>query len=120
VNIPWLNALWTKAEASPPWFVILHRFLASQQQLARACKYIALQVHDNELVYAIWQKALPKAKGIPQGTSYVAARSEETEKLVERIAQVWAYNKREAQEAYALCEAAGSTAALKAYLGFDG
>lgn len=71
-----LDALWTKApmENLPPLY-ILHRFLASEPDLAIAARELQrdLRRGDPDITFRVWQGLLPKERGAPR-LSYVAPK----------------------------------------------
>ena len=76
-----LGALWTKKplDGDPPGPFILHRFLASDQVLAVAARYIQKDIRDPSLSFQAWRGLLPyHKKGAPR-LSYVGPKKRPAE-----------------------------------------
>jgi len=116
----WLDALYTKAalEGTPPVFM-MHRFLASDRDLASAARYIQLEIRDPEIAFRTWQGLLPEGRGAPR-LSYVAAKKPpEAEALTVRMIQVLGERRRVVEQMQELMAAAGHERDLYFYFGVE-
>lgn len=87
----WIKALWTKEQpdGTPPTYM-MHRFLASEQDLADVARWLQLEVREPALVFRTWQAMLPRGSAAPR-FSYVAPKKPPAEEeLVSRMKEVLA------------------------------
>lgn len=83
----WLDALWNKQtpEGTPPIF-LMHRFLASDQVLAPACRELQREFkREPHLTFHVWKGLLPKGRGAPRLAYVVAKKPPAAEELTERM-----------------------------------
>lgn len=116
----WMDALWTKEEpeGTPPTYM-LHRFLASDIDLAPACRVLGLEVREPALVFKTWQGLLPRGRGAPR-LAYVAPKKPPAEEaLVTRMRQVTGDRRAVIEEHIALARLAGHVSELYAEFGVE-
>lgn len=94
-----INALFAGRDMPEyPHPFILHRFLGSDPDYCMAASEIQHTVQDPDLVYGVWQHAVPR--GNPPRVKYVGPRKgPAAEELVARIMRVENISRREAEEA---------------------
>lgn len=115
----WLDSLWTKKipEGTPPTYM-MHRFLASDRDLADAARELQLNVRDPKLVHRIWQGILPTGRGAPR-LSYVAPKKPpQEEELIERMRQVLVESRTTVETMVEIIRESGRIAELYAEYGF--
>lgn len=118
----WLDALWTKAqpEGTPPTYV-MHRFLASDPDLAPVARLLQNTVREPELVFRAWQGVLPRDRGAPRLSYIVAKKPPAEEAVVERLRTVMGESRRSAEQILEIVKLCGKakTRALYAELGVE-
>lgn len=116
----WMDALWTKAEpeGTPPTFM-MHRFLASDIDLAPACRALGLEVREPALVFKTWQGLLPKGPGAPRLGYAAPKKPPQEEALVTRMREVTGERRAVIEEHIALARLAGHVSALYAEFGVE-
>lgn len=118
----WINALYTKEkpEGTPPIYV-MHRFLASDRDLAPAARYLQQDIRkDPGLVFATWQALLPRGGAAPRGLTYIAAKKPpEAEDLTERMMQVLGERRSVVEQMQELFALAGQSKELHHHFGFE-
>jgi len=116
----WLNALYTKKrpEGTPPIFV-MHRFLASERDLAPAAREIQLVHHDPAMAFAVWQGLLPRGSGAPRLSYAAAKKPPAAEALIMRMVQVTGERRAVVEQMYDLLTLAGREADLYPYFGLE-
>lgn len=115
----WLSAVWTKArpEGRPPTFV-MHRFLASDRDLAEAARVLQRDAPDPRVCLRIWQGLLPRGRGVPRGLRYAAPkRPPAVEALVARVMEVEDLRRELAEEAVETLAHLGRLADAHAWYG---
>ena len=117
----WLDALWnkTKPTGAPPIY-IMHRFLASDQAMANAARYLQSDLRrEPSMVFSVWQGLLPKGRGAPR-LSYVAAKKPKAaEELTARMMRVLGERREVVEEMQDLLTQAGLAEDLYIYFGME-
>lgn len=117
----WIDALWDKSrpEGTPPIYM-MHRFLASDKDLAIAARYLQQDIRRlPDIVFRIWQGMLPKGKAAPR-FSYVAPKKPpEEDALVKRMMSVLGERRAVVEEMLSLAECAGSVMELYKHFGVE-
>ena len=117
----WIDALWNKRqlEGTPPIFMI-HRFLASDRDMAMAARTIQLDhTREPHIAFRTWQGLLPKGKGSPR-LSYVAMKKgPAAEALVERMMHVLAERRTVVEDMVSLLILAGKERELYLHFGAE-
>lgn len=116
----WLNAMFTKARpaGTPPTYM-MHRFLASDRDLAPAARWLQLQVREPDLVFRVWQGLLPKERGAPRFQYVAAKKPPKEEALVTRLCSVLAESRRTVEAMLEVVKAAGQLSELYDELGME-
>jgi len=88
----WIDACWNKGkpEGTPPTFM-MHRFMASDPDMAQVARELQVEVREPQLIFPIWKGYLPKGRGAPTNPrlQYVAAKKgPAAEELVTRMQKV--------------------------------
>ena len=116
----WLPALWTKArlEGKAPIF-IMHRFLASEPDLAVVSKELQHDFKEPAIMFRVWQGLLPRARSAPR-LSYVAPkRTPDAELLVQKIMEVEHVRRDVAEAALEVLTMDDKVVAAQQYYGID-
>jgi len=118
----WIDALYTKRqpEGAPPMF-LMHRFLASDRDLAIAARYLQIDLKrtDARIVFRVWQGLLPKAQAAPR-LSYVAPKKlVAAERLTIRMGQVLGERRVVVEEIQALIALTGRSEELYFHFGIE-
>lgn len=116
-----IGALWTKARPETmPSFFIMHRFMASDPDLAAAAKVLQRDIKDPEMLRAVWQGLLPKGRGAPKGLTYVGAtKTPAADALTEKMMKTLPERRDAVEQIIELFELAGLTKELYAYFGIE-
>lgn len=100
----WLDALWNKKRppGTPPIY-IMHRFLASEQSLAHAARFLQSDLRrEPDLVMGTWQALLPQQRRAPR-LAYVAVKKPpEAEELTQKMMGVLGERREVVEEMQAL------------------
>lgn len=115
-----IDKLYTKEPIEDPSSdFILHRFLASRQEYAEFVKEISLNIRDSDMVWALWQKMLPKAPRSPC-LKYPAAKKEHPDdSFIEGLMGRFGWSIHEAREYAELIDMAGQTEEVANYYGIE-
>lgn len=117
----WLDACWakTRPEGTPPVFM-MHRFLASDRDLAQVARYLQVEIRDSSLIFGTWQAMLPEGRGAPKGLRYVAPRKAPAEEtLVTKMKDVLSESRRSVEAMLEVVRAGGRLPALYAEFGVE-
>lgn len=116
----WIGALFSKKKhnGTPPTFMI-HRFLASDRELANACRVLQRDVREPDLVFSVWQGLLPELDRTPR-FAYVAPKKPPAEEaLVARMKTVLAESRQHVEEMISVVTLTGRVHELYAEFGID-
>jgi len=100
----WLDALWNKKRppGMPPIY-IMHRFLASEQTLAHAARFLQSDLRrEPDLVMGTWQALLPQQQRAPRLAYVVAKKPPEAEELTQKMMEVLGERREVVEEMQAL------------------
>lgn len=116
----WLDAIWTKQlhDGTPPTFM-MHRFLASEKDLAIVARYLQVEVRDPALIFGTWQGMMPKGRGAPRLQYVVAKRPKAEEELVTRMKEVLAESRESCEAMIGIIKLAGRLSELYAEFGIE-
>jgi hypothetical protein len=116
----WLDALWNKTqpEGIAP-IRMMHRFLASDRNLADAARWLQLQVRQPDLVFRTWQGLLPQGRGAPRLSYPAPKKPPQEEVLVARMRTVLGERRQVVEGMIAIVQAAGEEEALYAQFGVE-
>lgn len=114
----WIDALYTKAapEGTPPVFM-MHRFLASDPDLAQAARTIQVEIRDPALAFKLWQGLLPTGRGAPRFSYCAPKKAPTAEELTERMISVLGERRPVVEQMQELVRAAGRLLDLYHYFG---
>lgn len=115
-----LDSLWTKKDVgtTPPFFV-MHRFLASNPDLAVAARYLQREIRDHDMMLAVWRGLLPKGRGAPR-LQYVAPKKRpEEDALTARMMQVTNERRNVVEDQITLFSKLGREKELYTYFGVE-
>lgn len=115
-----IDCLWTKETpgGNPPVFMI-HRFLASDRDLAEATRVIQREVREPAIAFRTWQGLLPRARSAPRFSYVAAKRPPAEEALVARVMAVERLRRGAAEEAVELVRQVGKLEDLYNYYGVE-
>lgn len=115
-----LDGLWTKRKPSrrPPIY-IMHRFLASDPDLAVAARHLQRDIRDDEMKYRVWQGLLPKGRGAPRLSYTAPKKGPEAEELVQVMMAKRAERREVVEETIKLMELMGLDRDLYYYYGVE-
>lgn len=85
----WLDALYTKVTptGTPPTYM-MHRFMASDPDLAQFARILQVQLRESMLIFKTWQALLPRGRGAPRFGYVVAKKPPEEEELITKMRSV--------------------------------
>jgi len=118
----WMDALYTKKtlEGTPPIFM-LHRFLASDRDLAMAAHTLQLEIKraGPRIAFRVWQGLLPKGQGAPRFRYVAAKKPPAVESLTARMMHVLGESRTVVEEMQGLVELTGRTEELYFEFGIE-
>lgn len=104
---------------TPPIFLI-HRFLASDRDLAQAARVIQRDIRDPHMAFRVWQGLLPKSKGGAPRFKYVAPKKgPAAEALVVKMMEKTRERRAVVEDMIALVEMQGKLLHLYAFYGLE-
>lgn len=114
----WLGACWTKErpDGTPPTFM-MHRFLASEQDLAPVCRTLQVEVRDPHLVFGCWQAMLPEDRGAPRLQYVWPKKGADEEELISRMKKALSESRLTCERMLSIIRLAGKEKALFAEFG---
>ncbi len=110
----WLNALYNKEQptGTPPTYM-MHRFMASNPDLAQFARVLQQQVREPALVFRTWQGLLPyERRGAPRFQYVAAKKPPEEDELVSRMKEVLSERRSTVEMMVSIIQLAGRTADL--------
>ena len=117
----WIDALWSKKtpQGTPPLFM-MHRFLASDQDLAIAARYLQQDLRQEpHIMFRTWQGLLPKGRGAPRLSYVVPKKPPTAEELTLKMMRVLGERRSVAEGMQQIVELAGRTRELYLYYGVE-
>ena len=114
----WMDALYTKQTptGTPPTYM-MHRFMASDPDLAQFARVLQVQLREPDLVFKTWQALLPRGRSAPKFGYVVAKKPPEEEVLVTRMRAVLSERRDVCEKMLAIVRAAGREKDLYAEFG---
>lgn len=85
----WFDALYTKQTpgGTPPTYM-MHRFMASDKDLAQFARVLQVQLREPMLIFKTWQALLPVGRSAPRWSYVVPKKPLAEEELVTRMRSV--------------------------------
>lgn len=117
-----IDSLFTKKEVAgdPIHPFVLHRFLASDMDFARAAAYFQEATWDPEMTWALWLFVLPRLPSAPRMRYVAAKKPEAASKLIARMLEAHPLLSRDdAEFIHTFCERQGRLGALLLHYGFE-
>lgn len=108
-------------EGSPPSPWIMHRFLASQPDLALVARELNRTplIADSEKVYHIWDTIIPPVANSPYFPYIAPSSKDQPEKLVRALMEAENYSRQEAEDALEILSMQGRVGDLADELGVE-
>ncbi len=117
----WIDALWNKKQphGTPPIFM-MHRFLASDRELAQAARCLQVD-HRREpaVAFRTWQGLLPKGRGAPRLAYVAPKKGKAAEVLTARMMKVLGERRVVVEEMQELVVQAGRELDLFLHFGVE-
>lgn len=91
----------------PPSMFVVHRFLASDRDLAPVAKVFNLNIRDDAMAWQTWRAVLPRQPKAPYLKYPAPGKAGKPSELVARAMEVFGWNRHTAQENINIIELAG-------------
>ncbi len=102
-----------------PSMWIMHRFLASEMQLAYVASKYAQWIRCDSMTFQFWRAVVPKRGKAPYLKYIAAKKAPAPPELAQRAMEVYGWNRQETEEALDIIELSGETLNVANYLGVE-
>jgi len=114
-----LDALWTKRAMRRPPMYVMHRFLASDPDLAIAARYLQQDLRGDDILFRVWQGILPRGREAPRLYYVAPKKPPQEEALVAEMMRVLSERREVVEEMVEILRLAGREDDLYPYFGVE-